>query len=74
LALVYARMELDPRIRVGESIAKAHKVPVVVVVPHLWSPSELKGLRWEFQMLALAVGATLALSATLSVLRAVKVL
>jgi len=74
VALVYARLELDPRIRVGEAIAKAHKVPVVVVVPHLWSKTELKGLRWEFQILAVAVGATLMLSATLSVLRAVKVL
>jgi polysaccharide chain length determinant protein (PEP-CTERM system associated) len=74
LALIYARMELDPRIRAGHAISKTHKVPILVVVPHLWAPAELKGLRREFQMLALAVGASLALSLILSVLRAVKVL
>jgi len=74
LGLIYARLELDPRIRTGDAISRTHKVPIVVVVPHLWAPAELKGLRSEFQMLALAVGASLALSLTLSVLRAVKVL
>jgi uncharacterized protein involved in exopolysaccharide biosynthesis len=74
LGLIYARLELDPRVRTGDAISKTHKVPILVVVPHLWAPAELKGLRWEFQMLALAVGASLALSLTLSVLRAAKVL
>jgi len=74
LGLIYARLELDPRIRAGDAISKTHKVPILVVVPHLWAPAELKGLRWEFQMLGLAVGASLALSLTLSVLRVAKVL
>jgi len=74
LALLYGRLHIDPRIRVGNSISKAHKVPIAAVVPHLWTPRELKGLRWELVMLTLAVGATFAASVTLSVLRVTKAL
>ncbi len=69
LFLLFARLHVDPRIRVGNAILRAHKIPVAAVVPHLWSPGELKALRLELVLLMLAVGATLAVSATLSMYR-----
>jgi polysaccharide chain length determinant protein (PEP-CTERM system associated) len=73
LALIYARLLLDPRVRVGNSIALAHHVPIISVVPHLWSPSELKGLRSEIIVLALIVLSTIGVVGTLSAMRLMKV-
>jgi hypothetical protein len=73
LGLLYARLQLDPRIRIGSSISRMHKVPIVAVVPHLWTPREIKALRWELPLLKLAVGATVAVSVALSVLRVIMV-
>jgi polysaccharide chain length determinant protein (PEP-CTERM system associated) len=72
LGLLLARLQLDPRIRVGSEIGG--KTPVLVVVPHLWSPAELKSLRMELMLLALIVLGTIGASATLSALRLMKVL
>ena len=74
LGLLLARLQLDPRIRVGSEIASVHKAPIMVVVPHLWSPVELKRLRVELVMLMLVVAGTVGVSATLSALRVMKVL
>ena len=74
IGLLYARLQLDPRIRVGSDIAQAHKVPVVAVLPHLWSPKEARRLRWEVGLLTLAVLTTVGASVTLSVLRLSKLL
>jgi len=52
----------------------AHKVPIVTIVPHLWSPTELKSLRWEVVFLSLVVVATIAASAAISAMRVIKVL
>ena len=69
LGLLFARLHVDPRIRIGNTISEAHKVSVAVVVPHLWTPRELRGLRWELALLTLAVGATITMSVIFSVLR-----
>jgi len=74
LGLLYARLQFDPRIRIGSAIAVAHKLPIATVVPHLWSPRELKGLRWELVLLTLVVLATIAASAAVSAMRFIKVL
>jgi polysaccharide chain length determinant protein (PEP-CTERM system associated) len=74
LGLLYARLQLDPRIRVGSEIAVAHKLPIVTVVPHLWGPTELKSLRLELVLLTLVVVATIAASAAVSAMRFIKVL
>jgi polysaccharide chain length determinant protein (PEP-CTERM system associated) len=74
LGLLFARLQFDPRVRLASAISERHKVPVAAIVPHLWSPGELLGLRKELTTLALIVTATLALSATLSVGRLVGVL
>jgi len=49
-------------------------VPVIAVVPHMWTPRELKLLRAEMAMLMLIVGSTIAASGTIVVLRSMKVL
>jgi len=74
LGLLFARLQFDPRVRLANAISERHKVPVAAIVPHLWSPGELTGLRKELTILALIVTATLTLSATLSVGRLVGVL
>jgi polysaccharide chain length determinant protein (PEP-CTERM system associated) len=74
LGFLAARLQFDPRVRVGSEIAAAHKVPIVAVVPHLWSPAELKSLRTELVLLSLLVVGTVGMSAGASVLRLMKVL
>jgi polysaccharide chain length determinant protein (PEP-CTERM system associated) len=74
LGLLYARLRLDPRIRIGDAISRTHNVALVAVVPHLWTPRELKGLRLEILLLSLTVGVTIAVSVALSVLRVTQVL
>ena len=69
LGLLYSRIQFDPRVRVASAISQRHSVPVAAIVPHLWSPEALIGLRKELTILALLVTATVALSATLSVVR-----
>jgi polysaccharide chain length determinant protein (PEP-CTERM system associated) len=74
VGLLLARLNFDPRIRTGSAISTRYEVLVAAVVPHLWSPKELKSLRLEVLLLTLAVVATVAVSAMLSVLRMIKVL
>ncbi|HYS70735.1 MAG TPA: XrtA system polysaccharide chain length determinant [Gemmatimonadaceae bacterium] len=69
LGLLYSRIQFDPRVRVASAISQRHSVPVAAIVPHLWSPEALIGLRRELVILTLLVTATVALSATLSVVR-----
>jgi hypothetical protein len=58
----------------GGPIARTHKVPVVAVVPHLWTPADLKALRWETAFLTLMVVGTLVAAAALSVLRVMRLI
>ncbi len=74
IGVLCLRLQFDPRIRIGSAIALAHKVPIITVVPHLWSPRELKSLRWELALLTLVVVATVAASAAVSAIRFTKVL
>jgi hypothetical protein len=72
--LLYVRMQIDPRVRIGDTIPKAHNVPVLATIPHLWTPDELKQLSAELPVLKLAVVATVAVCAILSMLRMAQVL
>ncbi len=74
VGLLFGRLQFDPRVRLANAISEGHKVPVAAIVPHLWGPRELAGLRKELAILALVVTATLALSATLSIARVLGVL
>jgi len=72
--LLSARLQLDPRIRTGTAITGLHKVSVAAILPHLWTPRELRGLRWEIALLTLAAIATVGASAALSVYQLEKLL
>jgi polysaccharide chain length determinant protein (PEP-CTERM system associated) len=72
--LLFVRMQIDPRVRFGETIPKAHNVPVLATIPHLWSPDEVKHLSAELPVLKLVLVATVVVSAIISVLRMAQVL
>jgi len=74
LALLSARLQFDPRLRVAGAITLAHKPPIMAVVPHLWRANELKSLRTELVLLTLIVFATIGSAAALSAVRLFKVL
>ena len=74
LGLLVARLQFDPRVRVVSQITAVHKAPIMAVVPHLWSPAELKSLRLELMFLTLVVFGTVGVSAIVSALRLMKVL
>lgn len=73
LGLLYAKLHLDPRLRLGALIADKHKVPLLAAVPHLWAPSETQALRRELAWLSLAVNGTLLIVLITVVLRVTKV-
>jgi len=72
--LLYVRMQIDPRVRIGDLIPKTHNVPVVATIPHLWTPNELKQLRRELPVLKLALVLTVVVCGVLSALRFAQVL
>jgi protein tyrosine kinase modulator len=72
--LLYVRMQIDPRIRMGDIILKTHNVPVLATIPHLWTQEEIKQLGMELPVLKLALAGTMALCVILSVLRLTQVL
>lgn len=52
LGLLYAKVQLDPRVTMGGAILEKCKLPLLAEVPHLWSPPELRavrrGLAWQY--------------------------
>lgn len=72
--LLYARMEVDPRIRIVDTISKAHNIPVLAAIPHLWTQDELKRLKVELPVLKVALVGTVAVCAIVSALRLASVL
>lgn len=73
LGLLYAKLQMDPRLRLGISIAEKHKTPLLAVVPHLWAPAETQAVRRDLAWFALAVHALLLGALVTIALRAVKV-
>lgn len=49
LGLLFALVKLDPRIRLSSTIAEQLKVPVLAVIPHLWTPGEVVHFKRELQ-------------------------
>lgn len=65
LGLLYAKLQYDPRIRRGTAIAEKRNVPLLVTVPHMWTPTETHAIRRELQWLSLAAaGACLVVAVT----------
>ena len=73
LGVLYAMLHLDPRIRLGTAISDKHKLPLLTVVPHLWSPTETQAIRREVAWLSLVVNGTLLVIVVTVVLRLAKV-
>lgn len=73
LALVYAKLRLDPRMRIGSFVAERQKIPLLAVVPHLWSPMEVGMVRRDVQRLSAMVASTLTVVVLVSLLRLLQV-
>jgi hypothetical protein len=71
--LLFARLQIDPRVRVGSAVSVARKVPIVAVVPHMWSQTELRNLRSELWVMGLVVLATIGTAGALAAMRLMKV-
>jgi hypothetical protein len=50
VGLVFGKTQIDPRLRYPQPLIERHRLPMLVVVPHLWSSGEsasvLRGLEW----------------------------
>ena len=67
--LIFASTNLDPRIRVGAVISEKSKLPLLAVVPHLWTRSETQMVHREVEWLSLAVSGTFLIVALVAMLR-----
>ncbi|BAV34032.1 chain length-determining protein [Sulfuricaulis limicola] len=74
VGLLYAKVQLDPRLRLGALISDKHKVPLLAAVPHLWVPAETQAVRRELAWLSLVVNGTLLVVVITGVLRLVQVI
>jgi polysaccharide chain length determinant protein (PEP-CTERM system associated) len=74
VGLLFARLQIDPRVRVGSALSVARKVPIVAVIPHMWSQAELRNLRSELWVMGLVVLATVGAAGALAAMRVMKVL
>jgi hypothetical protein len=74
VGLLYAKIQLDPRLRLGALISDKHKVPLLAAVPHLWVPAETQAVRRELAWLSLVVNGTLLVVLITGVLRLAKVI
>lgn len=74
LALLYAKLQMDPRVRVSALIADRYKTPVLASVPHLWTPGEIQTTRREVAWLSLAVNGALLAVVVTAVLRVTEVI
>jgi len=73
LAAVYAKVTLDPRVRVIKGVGQSDRVPLLAVVPRYWTTGELLGARTELVRLGMLVAAGGAVIVVLTVLRVMKV-
>ena len=72
--LLFVLIRFDPRIRLPATITEQLKVPVLAVVPHLWSPLEIGRLKQELRgSIALTMGVLIFIIAIL-ILRISKVM
>ena len=74
VGLVYAKLQIDPRIRVGSMVTERNNLPLLAVIPHLWHSTEVQVVRQEIQWLNLIVAGTLMVTALLATLRVVRVI
>ena len=74
VGMAYAKLQIDPRIRVGSMVAERNNLPLLAVIPHLWQPLEIQVARREIQWLNLIVAGTLLSMALLVALRITRII
>lgn len=74
MGLLYAKLQVDPRVRLSSLILDRHKVPVLAVVPHFWTASEAQAARRELAWLSVMISGTLLVVVVTSALRFAKVI
>lgn len=74
LALVYAKLHFDPRVRIAPLAIERLGLPLLATVPHLWSPGETVVVRRDMQRLTAVAAATMLLLLVIGVLKFTKVL
>jgi len=74
IGLIYAKLQAEPRIYVGQIISEKHKLPLLAIIPHMWSSTDIQAVRRDVAWLTLTTTATVLVVVTVSVLRFVKVI
>jgi polysaccharide chain length determinant protein (PEP-CTERM system associated) len=74
VGLIYARIQFDPRVRSAHAVAEQHRLPMLAVVPHYWSPAAVHAVRREIGWLVTATTGSLVVIVLVGLLRIVKVL
>jgi polysaccharide chain length determinant protein (PEP-CTERM system associated) len=74
IGLLYAKIQIDPRIRLPAVIVDRHSVPVLATVPHLWSSTEINNARRDVERLAVTVAATILFLGIVVIARLAKVI
>lgn len=69
LGVLFALVQFDPRIRLSSTITEQLKVPVLAVIPHLWTPGETVHFKRELQTSIFVTVGTLSAIAVLLILR-----
>jgi polysaccharide chain length determinant protein (PEP-CTERM system associated) len=73
VGLLYARVRLDPRVRLPWLISKKLNLPTLATVPHLWTVTEVRTAQAEVQWLMLGVSSTLFVLVLFTALRLLQV-
>jgi polysaccharide chain length determinant protein (PEP-CTERM system associated) len=69
--VVYSKTQIDPRLRQPDPLAERHRLPMLVVVPHLWSSDETTSVFRELEWIVLASFITVSLVGVVTALRMV---
>ncbi len=69
IALLFFSLNLDPRIRVARQLLQQYKLPLLGVVPHLYTSGETLAVRRDVQQLVLVIGGTIAALMMFALLR-----
>jgi polysaccharide chain length determinant protein (PEP-CTERM system associated) len=73
VGVVFGLAMLDQRVRLASSLVERMKVPVLAVVPRMWSPQDLGGVRGELRVAVVGVAGLVLLLMVAIVLRVTQV-
>ena len=74
VGLIFAKLQLDPRIRTGNAVAERNKLSLLATIPHLWSQGDVQLVSHEIRWLNLIVMGTLTAMVLLVALRLARVI